>query len=120
MHHFLRTCYNVLVADYIILLTGREPHGRLLGHEIYRATEFRIIRLSPDDSISYHPVEAHLVALVQSHFSNGLFWFSYTWDVSRRLQLQWATQSSDRGKALWEVVSSTIMLEFFCELKCIL
>ena len=95
-------------ADYIILLTGREPHGRLLGHDIYRATDFRIVRVSPDESISYHPVEAHLVALVQSHFTTGLFWFSYTWNVTRRLQSQWMNQSSDRGRALWEVVCSLL------------
>ena len=59
----------IYIAEYIILLTGRELKGQLMGHNIYRATEFDILPLNPDVSIANPPnvVEAHLLALVRSH-----------------------------------------------------
>ena len=94
------------IAEYIILLTGRELKGQLMGHNIYRATEFDILPLNPDVSIANPPnvVEAHLLALVRSHLYGGNFLFSYGWDVTRRLQAQWTTHKQDEGKAMWEVV----------------
>ena len=96
----------IYIAEYIILLTGRELKGQLMGHNIYRATEFDILPLNPDVSIANPPnvVEAHLLALVRSHLYGGNFLFSYGWDVTRRLQAQWTTHKQDEGKAMWEVV----------------
>lgn len=91
-------------AEYVIILTGREIRGQFLGHNVYRATDFQLLPLSPDPTIEESPLEGHLVSLVKLHLSSGLFWFSYGWDLTRRLQAQWATQQQDVGKPLWEVV----------------
>jgi len=78
-----------------------------MGHDIYRATEFDLLALTPVSSLfSPHPVESHLLALVRSHLNGGNFLFSYTWDLTRRLQVQWQARDVDVGKAFWEVVSN--------------
>jgi hypothetical protein len=102
-------------ADYLIVLTGRTLLARFMGHDIYRATDFDILPL--EDISTYdspHPVEAHLLALVRSHLNGGNFLFSHTWDLTRRLQVQWQSRDEDAGKAFWEVVSSPKRFPFFC------
>jgi hypothetical protein len=78
-----------------------------MGEDVYNATEYDILPLNPNVSVQNppHPVEAHLLALVRSHLNGGLFFFSYGWDVTRRLQAQWLAKKTDADKAFWEVVS---------------
>ena len=81
-----------------------------MGHDVYRATEFDILPLSVMSAyIPPHPVEAHLLALVRSHLNGGNFLFSYTWDLTRRLQVQLSAEESDAGKAFWEVVRMLLL-----------
>lgn len=76
-------------------------------NDIWHATEFEIMPLDPNVSVQNpsHPVEAYLLALVKSHLNGGSFFFSNTWDLTRRLQVQWQSEKEDAGKAMWEVVS---------------
>ncbi len=104
-----KACLSLLrttPAEYIIVLTGRELLGRLMGHNIYRATDFDILQLNPDASVQNPPsaAEAHLLALVKSHLTCGHFLYSYEWDLTRRLQAQWEDLRDDSGQALWELV----------------
>lgn len=94
-------------AEYIIILTGRELKGRIMGQNIYHATDYDFLPLNPDVSIVNPPnaVEAHLQALVKSHLYGGYFLFSYGWDLTRRLQAQWSAIEVDKERALWEAVS---------------
>ena len=87
-------------------MTGREPQGRFMGHDVYRATKFDILSINPNISAYNppHPVDAHLLALVRSHLEGGNFLFSYDWDLTRRLQTQWENRDGDTRTALWEVV----------------
>ncbi|KIK71360.1 hypothetical protein GYMLUDRAFT_148807 [Collybiopsis luxurians FD-317 M1] len=96
---------SLSLSEYIIIITGREPIGRLSGHDIFRATDFDILPLNPNVPVLNppHPVEAHLLALLRSHLKSGNFLFSYTWDMTRRLQAQWESQNTDSNKGLWEV-----------------
>ena len=96
-----------LAAEYIIVITGRELRGHIMRQNIYRATEYDILPLNPDVSVQNPPnvVESHLLALVQSHLQGGTFFFSYGWDITRRLQAQWASLKEEGDKALWEIVS---------------
>lgn len=96
-----------ILAEYIIVITGRELQGRLFDHDVYRATSFDILPVNPNVSASHppHPVETHLLALVRSHLHQGNFLFSYDWDVTRRLQMQWETREQDALKPFWETVS---------------
>lgn len=91
------------------MLTGRELRGSLMGHEVYTATDFDILPLSPSISVQQppHPVEGHLLALVRSHLHGGSFLLSYGWDVTRRLQAQWEARDGDAGRAMWEVVCTS-------------
>jgi hypothetical protein len=76
-----------------------------MGHDIYQATDFDFLplrALSPNNLP--HPVEAHLLALVRSHLHGGNFLFSYTWDLTRRAQIQWDSREEDVSKAFWQVV----------------
>jgi phosphatidylinositol 4-phosphatase len=79
-----------------------------MGQDVYRATDFDILPIGSNASVTHpaHPVEAHLLALVKSHLKNGYFLFSYTWDLTRRMQAQWESREKDQGKAMWEVVST--------------
>ena len=82
-----------------------------MRQNIYRATEYDILPLNPDVSVQSppHNVESHPLALVQSHLQGGTFFFSYGWDITRRLQAQWNTLQDDGDKALWEVVSGHLL-----------
>jgi hypothetical protein len=84
-----------------------------MGQEIYHATDFDILPISTKASVSNpaHPVEAHLLALVKSHLKSGNFLFSYTWDLTRRMQAQWQNREKDQGKAMWEVVSDSMHMK---------
>ena len=100
-HHLI----GMVTADYIIVITGRAVQGQFMGHDIYQATDFDFLplrALSPNNPP--HPVEAHLLALVRSHLHGGNFLFSYTWDLTRRLQVQWENREEDASKAFWQVV----------------
>ncbi|PFH46638.1 hypothetical protein AMATHDRAFT_69424 [Amanita thiersii Skay4041] len=122
-----RNIYGILgiisltLSDYVILLTGRELQGRLMGHDIYRATKFDILPINPNISAynSPHPVEAHLLALVRSHLEGGNFLFSYDWDLTRRLQTQWETRDTDTVKALYEVVDDKFFWNKFLQSRLI-
>lgn len=76
-------------------------------NDIWRANEFEIMPLNPDVSVQNpsHSVEAYLLALVKSHLNGGSFFFSHSWDLTRRLQAQWLAEKTDASKAMWEVVS---------------
>ncbi|KAF8324844.1 inositol/phosphatidylinositol phosphatase [Cantharellus anzutake] len=92
-------------TDYLVLITGRSPaRGRMNGHTIYLATEFRVLPIATPsaNTLISHPVERHLVGLVENHLSASVLWFSYGWDLTRSLQAQ-ALRPSE-GKALWETL----------------
>jgi len=97
-------------AEYLIVITGRELKGHLLGHPVYHAVDFDILPLDPGVSVSKpsHPVETHLLALVRSHLSGGQFLYSYEFDVTRRLQAQYVARESDEGKPMWETVCTAL------------
>lgn len=104
-----------MTAEYIIVITGRELLGRLMDHDIYRPTGFDILPVNPNISAHNppHPVETHLLALVRSHLHDGNFLFSYQWDLTRRLQLQWEMREKDGLKAFWETVGVVCPVVFF-------
>jgi len=79
-----------------------------MGHEIYRTTDFDILPINPNISAHYppHQVEAHLLALVRSHLHSSPFLFSYSLDLTTRMQTQWEMQEQVNDKPLWEVVRS--------------
>ena len=97
----------ILVGDFLIVITNRQHHGQLLGHDIYRATDFKVLPISSGSTATNllnHPVEKHLLSLVHSHLNSSFFWFSYTWDLTRRLQAQWVAQEETKGLGMWESV----------------
>ncbi|TFK57545.1 hypothetical protein OE88DRAFT_1651318, partial [Heliocybe sulcata] len=112
---------SLTLSDYIIVVTGRELRGRLMGQDIYRATEYEILPVDPRASIQHpaHPVESHLLALVRSHLNNGYFFFSYGWDLTRRLQAQWQARKSDEGKTLWQVADDRFFWNKYLQSKFI-
>lgn len=97
---------NELPAEYLIVITDCERFGGISTNDIWHAKEFEIMPLNSNVSVQNpsHPVEAYLLALVKSHLNGGSFFFSHTWDLSRRLQVQWLSEKVDAGKAMWEVV----------------
>ena len=100
----------VATADYVVIITAREIRGQMLGHNVYKATDFGFLPLSPDPSIEEHPLESHLMSLTRLHLFSGLFWFSYGYDLTRRLQAQWASEKEDVRKPMWEVVRSPTVI----------
>lgn len=102
----MRLLTNACSAEYLVVITGRESQGHLMGHEIFRATDFDILPLNPNVSVQSppHPVETHLLALLKSHLYGGYFLYSCGQDITRRLQTQWENHDADEGKAYFEVV----------------
>ncbi|EGO02783.1 hypothetical protein SERLA73DRAFT_102758 [Serpula lacrymans var. lacrymans S7.3] len=121
---FAKTVYGILglislaLSEYVIVLTGREHRGKLMANDIYRAADFDILPLNPNVSVQNppHPVEGHLLALVKSHLRGGFFLFSYSWDLSRRLQAQ---QESEKEKPLWEVADDRFFWNKFLQSRLI-
>ncbi|EIN13658.1 hypothetical protein PUNSTDRAFT_117371 [Punctularia strigosozonata HHB-11173 SS5] len=112
---------SLSLSEYLIVITQREYRGRLGGEDIYSATGFDILPLDANASV-IHPlnaIEGHLLALLQSHLKTGTFLFSYTWDLTRRLQAQWENNKKDEGKALWEVADDRFFWNRFLQSKFI-
>ncbi|EJD55532.1 inositol/phosphatidylinositol phosphatase [Auricularia subglabra TFB-10046 SS5] len=108
---------SLSTSDYLIIITGRELKTRFMGHDIYQATDFKVL---PLDTHAYeHPAEGHLLALVQTHLSSGLFWFSYTFDITRRLQAHWVSAQDDADKALWETADDRFFWNKFLQSRLI-
>ncbi|KAJ6604278.1 SacI homology domain-containing protein [Mycena vulgaris] len=122
-----RTIFGILgmislsLSEYVVVMTGREFKGRLMGHDIYRATDFDLLPLSPNINVFNppHPVEAHLLALVRSHLMGGMFLFSYTWDLTRRLQAQWETREKDSERPFWETADDRFFWNRFLQTRLI-
>lgn len=93
-------------GDYIVVITNRDSQGKLIGNHVYQATAFAILPLNPDINVQSppHPVEAHLLKLLRAHLDSGIFLFSYEYDVTRRMQVQWQHHNRDADKGMWEVV----------------
>ncbi|KAG6885168.1 hypothetical protein C0992_005380, partial [Termitomyces sp. T32_za158] len=102
-------------------MTGRELQGRLMGHDVYCASNFDILPLNPNVNVHNppHPVEAHLLALVSSHLRGGNFLFAYGWDLTRRLQAQWKSQQQAAHKAFWEMADDRFFWNRFLQTKLI-
>lgn len=112
---------SLSLSEYVIVISGRELQARLMGHDIYRATEFDLLPLNPNVSAHNppHAVEAHLLALVRSHLYGGNFLFSYTWDLTRRLQAQSQKHENEAGKSLWEVADDRFFWNRFIQTRLI-
>ncbi|KAJ7169488.1 SacI homology domain-containing protein [Mycena filopes] len=112
---------SLSLSEYVIVMTGREFKGRLMGHDIYRATDFDLLPLSPNINVFNppHPVEAHLLALVRSHLMGGAFFFSYSWDLTRRLQAQWETRERDADRPFWETADDRFFWNKFLQTRLI-
>jgi hypothetical protein len=108
------TAYGILgmitlaTTDYIVIITQRTPSCRLLTHQIYLATDFRLLPLNPASSsqaILGNPIENELVSLVEQGLKAGPMWFSYGWDLTNTLQRQKALEDAGMGPGqapLWK------------------
>lgn len=96
---------SLALGDYIVVITNRDSQGKLIGNHVYQATAFAILPLNPDINVQSppHPVEAHLLKLLRAHLDSGIFLFSYEYDVTRRMQVQWQHHNRDADKGMWEV-----------------
>ncbi|OCH96696.1 hypothetical protein OBBRIDRAFT_830093 [Obba rivulosa] len=112
---------SLALSDYVIVITGRELRGSILRQNIYRATDYDILPLNPTASVQNPPtaVEAHLLALVRSHLAGGFFFFSYGWDITRRLQAQWSTLQEDSDGPLWEIADDRFFWNKFLHSRLI-
>ncbi|KAJ7693664.1 SacI homology domain-containing protein [Mycena rosella] len=112
---------SLSLSEYVIVMTEREFKGRLMGQDIYRATDFDLLPLSPNINVHNppHPVEAHLIALVRAHLMGGFFLFSYGWDLTRRLQAQWETREKDSDRPFWEAADDRFFWNKFLQTRLI-
>lgn len=112
---------SLTLSDYIVVITGREPLSRLMGQDIYRATNFEVLPLHPGISVENppHVVEANFLALVKSHFQSGSFLLSYNWDLTTRLQEQYHRAAQSEGKALWELADDRFFWNRFLQTRLI-
>ncbi|KZT57104.1 hypothetical protein CALCODRAFT_453422 [Calocera cornea HHB12733] len=108
-HERVITVYGIMgilsltTADFLIVITNRARHGRLIGSEIYLATDFKVLPIPSTANSAQlldHPVEKKLLTLVKNHLDTGRFWFSYGWDLTRRLQAQYGDVKRE-GEGMW-------------------
>ncbi|KAG9027258.1 hypothetical protein FS837_004336 [Tulasnella sp. UAMH 9824] len=89
--------------DVLVLITSAKSRGKLLGHPIYLATGFLLLPVCPDNALT--PTDGKLISLIWKHLQDGKFWFSYEWDLTRRLQAQ-ASPNDPAGnvdaRPMWE------------------
>lgn len=109
-------------ADFLILITDSEYKGTVLGHEVYKATNYKVLPIAPTlttNQLLNHPIEKQLLALVHSHLYAGTFHFSYTYDLTRRVQAQWVSQKEghEDGKAPWQVADQRFFWNAFVQSK---
>lgn len=105
------TVYGILglialhTSEFLIVITSRTRVARLLGADIYLATDFRVFPVSRDatPSLLQHPVEKSLLAMLKAHLYSGPFYFSYQWDLTSSMQRQ--ARNADSDKPMWERVS---------------
>ncbi|KAF6766085.1 inositol/phosphatidylinositol phosphatase [Ephemerocybe angulata] len=112
---------SLTLSEYIIVITGRELQSRLMGHDVYLATSFDILPLNPNVSVESppHVVESNLLALVRSHFNHGNFLFSYTYDLTTRLQVQSQRAVEAEGQALWQLADDRFFWNRFLQTRLI-
>ncbi|ESK98224.1 phosphoinositide phosphatase [Moniliophthora roreri MCA 2997] len=112
---------SLTLSEYVVIITGRESLGSIMGNDVYRASDFDILPLNPNVNVYNppHPVEAHLLALLRSHLNGGVFIFSYGWDMTRRLQAQHESQEKDVSRALWEAADDRFFWNRFLQTRLI-
>jgi hypothetical protein len=109
-------------ADFLILITDSELKGHFVGHEIYRATQYKVLPIAPHLSTTHllnHPIEKRLLALVHSHLYSAIFHYSYTYDLTRRMQAQWAARGEDAKKAPWEAADTRFFWNYHVSTRLI-
>jgi hypothetical protein len=113
------------VADFLLIITAREPSCRLLSHPIYLATDFRLLPLSPlstSATILDHPVEKELISLVEQGLKSARLWFSYGWDLTNTLQRQKEAEARGQGvkdEPLWKRADDRFFWNKFLSSKMI-
>ncbi|KAF8317564.1 hypothetical protein DL93DRAFT_2165436 [Clavulina sp. PMI_390] len=107
-------------TEYLVVITGRAAiRGRINDHTLYHATEFRVLPVATPASnhLMDHPVEKHLVDLVEKHLADSVLWFSYGFEITRTLQSQYANPSA--GKPMWEAADDRFFWNKFLQSRLI-
>ena len=120
--HSSLTFRPFLAADFLILITDSEVQGHLVGHEVYRATQYKVLPIAPHlttTQLLNHPIEKRLLALVHSHLYSATLHYSYTCDMTRRMQAQWVDQEMDASKAPWEAADTRFFWNYHVSTKLI-
>ncbi|KAG8817964.1 hypothetical protein FRC17_011020 [Serendipita sp. 399] len=107
-------------TDFLVVITGRVSKGKILGQELFQATDFKVLPISSGATtaqILAHPIEQHLLALVHSHLYSSTFIFSYEWDVTRRMQAQVIAQNDDAAKTPWQAADLRFFWNYHISLR---
>ncbi|CAG8525576.1 10094_t:CDS:10 [Acaulospora morrowiae] len=98
---------RLLSGEYLIVITGRDRIGRLGGHDIFQANQFRILPFARNNlqlsaqQASTMQDEQHYLLLVENLLKTGTYYFSYTYDLTHTLQRQ--SQLEDKTSLpLWQ------------------
>ncbi|KIM31856.1 hypothetical protein M408DRAFT_327265, partial [Serendipita vermifera MAFF 305830] len=111
---------KLATTDFLVLITNRKSKGNLLGKEIYLATDYKVLPISSQSTISQilaNPAEKQLLALVHSHLFSSTFLFSYDWDITRRMQAQVIAHADDATKAPWQAADLRFFWNYHLSLK---
>eukprot|EP01135_Chromosphaera_perkinsii_P007864 Nk52_evm56s1020 gene=Nk52_evmTU56s1020 len=96
---------ELIGGKYLIVISGRESKGRILGKEIFRMTEAQVL---PFANSSASLSESHLrdektyLSMLHMMLDTQLFHFSYTHDLTHTLQRLASTDPQFLGKGLCE------------------
>lgn len=100
---------HLLSGPYILVVTGAEPVGKLLGHDIYRVTDVRILPFAADLSGLSAPRqqdEQLYLSMLRTFLKSRHLYFSYTMDLTSSLQEQSNWTPEHQRSPIWRTADS--------------
>ncbi|KAK9765765.1 Phosphoinositide phosphatase sac1 [Basidiobolus ranarum] len=94
----------LISSNYLIVITGRAPVGKIHSHDIYRVTETRLFPYSRSTntlSEAQKSDESTYLSLLNSSLNTSVHYFSYTYDLTQSLERQSEFVEANQ-QALWQ------------------
>ncbi|CAG8596793.1 8906_t:CDS:10, partial [Paraglomus occultum] len=112
---------RLLAGEYLIAITERERVGRLGGHDIFQAKQYSLTPIAKDFrhlTESEAKDEDHYLNIIEKQLKAGLYYFSYTYDLTNTLQRQ-SQLNSQPGAALWRKADDRFFWNRYLQSKLI-
>jgi hypothetical protein len=100
---------HLLSGPYILVVAGADLVGKVLGHDVYRVADVRILPFAADLSGLSAPQqqdEQLYLAMLRTFLTSRHLYFSYTMDLTSSLQEQSAWTPEHQRSPIWRTADS--------------